>query len=245
MQAYSGIAYAFVLFSKKHHGMTCYLLLLYILMYYIQNTLLAIYIFIYGIPTYLFKVALHYLRGVRSLSFVFCYMMNHRLFSLQASLLVISMHAAHAFLRPAGTHSAAAAARSFSAAAATGRLRMSEGGNHYDYLVIGGGSGGLASARRAAGHGAKVAVVERARLGGTCVNVGCVPKKVMFNAATVAEVSKSFSSTPPEISSYHFALMMYKRLYTQTLIYAYICTVVLFTYEITRLYIPPITLDSK
>lgn len=57
----------------------------------------------------------------------------------------------------------------------------------YDYLVIGGGSGGVATARRAAGHGAKVCVVERAALGGTCVNVGCVPKKVMFNAATVAE----------------------------------------------------------
>lgn len=55
----------------------------------------------------------------------------------------------------------------------------------FDYLVIGGGSGGLASARRAAGHGAKVAVIERARLGGTCVNVGCVPKKVMFNTAMV------------------------------------------------------------
>jgi hypothetical protein len=49
----------------------------------------------------------------------------------------------------------------------------------FDYLVIGAGSGGIASARRAATYGAKVAVVEKARLGGTCVNVGCVPKKVM------------------------------------------------------------------
>lgn len=56
-----------------------------------------------------------------------------------------------------------------------------------DYLVIGGGSGGIASARRAAAHGARAAVVERARLGGTCVNVGCVPKKVMWNAAGVVE----------------------------------------------------------
>jgi glutathione reductase (NADPH) len=56
-----------------------------------------------------------------------------------------------------------------------------------DYLVIGGGSGGLASARRAAAHGAKVALVEGRPLGGTCVNVGCVPKKVMFNAASIAE----------------------------------------------------------
>lgn len=57
----------------------------------------------------------------------------------------------------------------------------------YDLVVIGGGSGGMAAARRAAAHGAKVALVEAGRLGGTCVNVGCVPKKVMFNAASVAE----------------------------------------------------------
>jgi glutathione reductase (NADPH) len=59
--------------------------------------------------------------------------------------------------------------------------------NRFDYLVIGGGSGGLASARRAAKHGAKVVVVENGALGGTCVNVGCVPKKIMWNAATLAE----------------------------------------------------------
>jgi len=58
----------------------------------------------------------------------------------------------------------------------------------YDYIVIGGGSGGIASAKRAAAHGAKVAVIEKARLGGTCVNVGCVPKKVMWNAATIAHM---------------------------------------------------------
>ena len=52
-----------------------------------------------------------------------------------------------------------------------------------DFLVIGGGSGGIAAARRAAEHGARVALFEPARLGGTCVNVGCVPKKVMWNAA--------------------------------------------------------------
>jgi len=59
----------------------------------------------------------------------------------------------------------------------------------YDYVVIGGGSGGIASAKRAASlYGAKVAVIEKARLGGTCVNVGCVPKKVMWNAASIAEI---------------------------------------------------------
>src|SRR6266542_6411076 len=52
----------------------------------------------------------------------------------------------------------------------------------YDYLVIGGGSGGLASARRAGSYGFKVGLIESSgRLGGTCVNVGCVPKKIMFN----------------------------------------------------------------
>ncbi len=53
----------------------------------------------------------------------------------------------------------------------------------YDVLVLGGGSGGIAHARRAAEHGARVAVFESGRLGGTCVNVGCVPKKVMWYAA--------------------------------------------------------------
>ncbi|KAF9436918.1 Glutathione reductase [Entomortierella beljakovae] len=61
-------------------------------------------------------------------------------------------------------------------------------GKTYDYLVIGGGSGGLASARRAASYGAKVGLIEGSgRLGGTCVNVGCVPKKVMWNTASIAE----------------------------------------------------------
>jgi len=60
-----------------------------------------------------------------------------------------------------------------------------------DYLVIGGGSGGLASARRASGmYGAKTIAIENNRLGGTCVNVGCVPKKVTWNAATIKETIK-------------------------------------------------------
>jgi glutathione reductase (NADPH) len=56
----------------------------------------------------------------------------------------------------------------------------------FDLISVGGGSGGLACAQRAAEYGAKVAVIEPHRLGGTCVNVGCVPKKVMWNAAGVA-----------------------------------------------------------
>ena len=62
--------------------------------------------------------------------------------------------------------------------------------NDFDLMVIGGGSGGLASAQRAAEYGANVAVIEQAPLGGTCVNVGCVPKKIMFNAAHTAEIIK-------------------------------------------------------
>jgi glutathione reductase (NADPH) len=59
--------------------------------------------------------------------------------------------------------------------------------SEFDLIVIGGGSGGLAGAQRAAEHGAKVALVESHRLGGTCVNVGCVPKKIMWNGAGLAE----------------------------------------------------------
>ncbi|KZV91053.1 hypothetical protein EXIGLDRAFT_837354 [Exidia glandulosa HHB12029] len=58
----------------------------------------------------------------------------------------------------------------------------------YDWVVIGGGSGGVASARRAASYGKKVALIEGTpNLGGTCVNVGCVPKKLMWHAADIAE----------------------------------------------------------
>ncbi len=57
---------------------------------------------------------------------------------------------------------------------------------HYDLLAIGGGSGGLSAAERAAMYGKKAAVVEMGKMGGTCVNVGCVPKKVMWNAASIA-----------------------------------------------------------
>ncbi|RMF97290.1 MAG: glutathione-disulfide reductase [Gammaproteobacteria bacterium] len=62
-----------------------------------------------------------------------------------------------------------------------------------DLFVIGGGSGGLAAAQRAAEYGARVAIAERGRLGGTCVNVGCVPKKVMWNAASLAQ---AFADAP-------------------------------------------------
>ncbi len=54
---------------------------------------------------------------------------------------------------------------------------------HFDLLAIGAGSGGIAACNRAASYGARCAVIERGRLGGTCVNVGCVPKKVMWYTA--------------------------------------------------------------
>lgn len=68
---------------------------------------------------------------------------------------------------------------------ATKVMRMKD---DFDLVVLGGGSGGIAAARRAASHGARVALVESARLGGTCVNVGCVPKKVMWHASQIAEM---------------------------------------------------------
>lgn len=58
---------------------------------------------------------------------------------------------------------------------------------HYDYIAIGGGSGGIASINRAAMYGQKCALIEAKELGGTCVNVGCVPKKVMWHAAQIRE----------------------------------------------------------
>lgn len=62
----------------------------------------------------------------------------------------------------------------------------------FDYICIGGGSGGIASANRAAEYGAKVALIEEKDLGGTCVNVGCVPKKVMWHGSQIAETIKYF-----------------------------------------------------
>jgi glutathione reductase (NADPH) len=60
--------------------------------------------------------------------------------------------------------------------------------SHYDLVVLGGGSGGIAAAVRAQSYGARVAVIEDHRLGGTCVNVGCVPKKIMWYAASLAHM---------------------------------------------------------
>ena len=57
----------------------------------------------------------------------------------------------------------------------------------FDLFVIGGGSGGVRAARMAAQRGARVALAEVGALGGTCVNVGCIPKKLYSYAAHYAE----------------------------------------------------------
>lgn len=76
---------------------------------------------------------------------------------------------------------------------------MSDGA--FDLVVVGAGSGGIAGAIRAARHGARVAVCDDGALGGTCVNVGCVPKKAMWLAAELAEAQVlaaelGFANTP-------------------------------------------------
>ncbi|NNL06605.1 MAG: glutathione-disulfide reductase [Gammaproteobacteria bacterium] len=65
---------------------------------------------------------------------------------------------------------------------------------HYDLIAIGAGSGGLAVAERAAAYGKKVAVIDGGAIGGTCVNNGCVPKKVMWYAAQIAHAVDDASS---------------------------------------------------
>ena len=71
---------------------------------------------------------------------------------------------------------------------------MTTSENHFDYICIGGGSGGIASANRAARYGKKVAIIEAKAIGGTCVNLGCVPKKAMWYGAQVAEAIHKYSA---------------------------------------------------
>jgi len=72
--------------------------------------------------------------------------------------------------------------------------------HHFDFLAIGGGSGGIAAAVRAASHGARAAVVEPGRLGGTCVNVGCVPKKLMWYAASLGHALDDYAGYGFDVS---------------------------------------------
>jgi len=65
----------------------------------------------------------------------------------------------------------------------------------FDYFVIGGGSGGVRSARIAAQHGARVGIAEERYWGGTCVNVGCVPKKLLVMAAEYGAAAQDSRSS--------------------------------------------------
>jgi glutathione reductase (NADPH) len=80
-----------------------------------------------------------------------------------------------------------------------------------DFIVIGGGSGGLAAARRAARHGARAVVIEAGDLGGTCVNVGCVPKKLSWHAAVISELLHDASDYGFELGSVRFDLGRLRR----------------------------------
>ncbi|HFI0064504.1 TPA: glutathione-disulfide reductase [Streptococcus suis] len=62
----------------------------------------------------------------------------------------------------------------------------------FDIISIGGGSGGIATMNRAAMYGAKAAVIEGSYIGGTCVNLGCVPKKIMWYGSQVAEAIHTY-----------------------------------------------------
>ncbi|MBU1190902.1 MAG: glutathione-disulfide reductase [Gammaproteobacteria bacterium] len=75
---------------------------------------------------------------------------------------------------------------------------------HYDLIAIGAGSGGLSVAERAARYGAKCAVIEHGPLGGTCVNVGCVPKKVMWFGAGLAHALEDAAGFGFSVGEYSF-----------------------------------------
>ncbi|KTD08289.1 glutathione-disulfide reductase [Legionella jamestowniensis] len=116
----------------------------------------------------------------------------------------------------------------------------------FDLLVLGGGSGGIASAVRAARHGANVAVVEEKHLGGTCVNLGCVPKKIMFNASMVAEIlrkSPDYGFHPSEVKLDWQILVSKRNAYIEKLreIYAKRFT----DYKMTYLHGKGIFVDNK
>ncbi|HEX8009145.1 MAG TPA: FAD-dependent oxidoreductase, partial [Trebonia sp.] len=66
---------------------------------------------------------------------------------------------------------------------------MAEGG-HYDIVVLGGGSGGYACALRAAEFGKRVALIEKDKVGGTCLHRGCIPTKALLHAAEIADSSR-------------------------------------------------------
>ncbi len=78
-------------------------------------------------------------------------------------------------------------------------------GRHYDLISIGAGSGGLSAAERAAEYGKKTAVIENKKLGGTCVNIGCVPKKIMWFGSQIAETLQLAGSYGFDVSVNNFS----------------------------------------
>src|SRR6202046_732178 len=68
-------------------------------------------------------------------------------------------------------------------------ITVAEGG-HYDIVILGGGSGGYACALRAAEFGKRVALIEKDKVGGTCLHRGCIPTKALLHAAEVADSSR-------------------------------------------------------
>jgi glutathione reductase (NADPH) len=85
---------------------------------------------------------------------------------------------------------------------------------HYDYIAIGGGSGGIASVNRAAMYGKKCALIEMGEIGGTCVNVGCVPKKVMWYSAQIADAIHKYGADygfDIELKSFHWKKLVENR----------------------------------
>lgn len=84
----------------------------------------------------------------------------------------------------------------------------------YDYIVIGAGSAGIASVNRAASYGAKCAVIEAKIIGGTCVNVGCVPKKIMWEAANITDIIENYTEgygIDAEIKEFNFEKLVEAR----------------------------------
>ena len=91
----------------------------------------------------------------------------------------------------------------------------------YDVAVLGAGPGGYVAALRAAQPGAKVALVEKDRVGGTCLNVGCIPTKALTTATNLlvdARRGEDFGLTISEVKPDLPALMLYERETVDTLV---------------------------
>jgi len=76
--------------------------------------------------------------------------------------------------------------------------------DHYDLIAIGAGSGGLSAAERASAHGRRCAIIDDQPLGGACVNLGCVPKKVMWYGAGIAHAMHEASAYGFDIPAFDF-----------------------------------------